>query len=89
MEDGIDPRVLASVDESRRDLLRKLLLSSAFVLPAVASFPMDALAQNQTPIRTFNSTTTDGAIRANPGTGKPANPVDPGSTGKTNEPAKR
>lgn len=88
MEDGIDPRVLASVDESRRDLLRKLLLGSAFVLPAVASFPMDALAQNQTPIRNGNIT-TDGAIRANPGAGKPANPVDPGSTGKTNEPAKR
>ena len=79
---------MASVDASRRDLLRKLLLGSAFVLPAVASFPMDALAQNQPSMRGIN--TTDPYLRANPGsTAKPANPAIPGSTDRANEPAKR
>lgn len=87
MENSINPRVLASVDESRRDVLRKLLLNSAFVLPAIASFPMDALAQNQAPIRTINS--TGDAIGANPDVRKPVNPATPGSTNKTNEPIKR
>jgi hypothetical protein len=86
MDDGIDPRVLASVDKSRRDLLRKLLLNSAFVLPTVASFPMDALAETQNPIRTFNGATTP-LLGTNPGgAGRQADPVIPG---RTNEPAKR
>ena len=89
MEDGIDPRVLASVDKSRRDLLRKLLLNSAFVLPAVASFPMDALAETQNPIRTFNGA-GDAVIRSNPGgASKQVDPAIPGNTGRANEPAKR
>jgi len=88
MEDGFDPRVLASVDASRRELLRKLLLGSAFVLPAVASFPMDALAQNQPSMRGIN--TTDPYLRANPGgAAKEVNPAIPGSTGRASEPAKR
>lgn len=86
MKDGIDPRVLASVDKSRRDLLRKLLLNSAFVLPAVASFPMDALAETQNPVRTFNGV-GDSLLRTNPGGA--SKQVDPATPGRPNEPAKR
>lgn len=88
MEDSLDPRILASVDASRRELLKKLLLGSAFVLPAVASFPMDALAQNQPSMRGIN--TTDPFLRANPGgVAKELNPAAPGGTGRASEPTKR
>jgi hypothetical protein len=54
--DDVDPRVLESVDESRRALLRKLVLGSAFVIPAVASFSMESLAANRTGVRNPNQT---------------------------------
>ena len=42
MTNDVDPRVLTSIDETRRDIVRRLVLGSAFVLPAIASFPMDS-----------------------------------------------
>lgn len=85
MTDGIDPRVLASVDESRRDILRKLVIGSAFVVPAIASFPMDALAESKATITTGNIRGIE--MRANPGAAKPAGPTTPGTTQQ--EPTRR
>ena len=87
MADDIDPRILNEVDETRRDIVRRLMLGSAFVLPAVASFPMDALAQAQAPVRTINTTTFD--QKTPDGTAKPANPTTIPGTGNPVGPARR
>lgn len=87
MINDVDPRVLTSVDETRRDIVRRLMLGSAFVLPAVASFPMDALAQAQAPVRTINTTTFDQKIPDS--TAKPANPTTIPGTGNPAGPARR
>jgi len=39
--------VLARLDEPRREFLRKLVLGSAFVVPAVASFSMTGLSVDE------------------------------------------
>jgi hypothetical protein len=39
-------RALASVDEAKRETLRKLILGAAFVIPAVASFSVDGLVSS-------------------------------------------
>ncbi len=89
MTNDVDPRVLTSVDETRRDIVRRLVLGSAFVLPAVASFPMDSLAQAQAPVRIFNGA-TDGLLRTNPdGAAKPTNPTTIPGTGAPAGPARR
>ncbi len=87
MTNNVDPRVLTSVDETRRDIIRRLVLGSAFVLPAVASFPMDSLAQAQAPMRTFN--TSMPALKTPDGTAKPANPTTIPGTGAPAAPARR
>ena len=38
--------VLNSVDESRRDFLRKVIVGTAFAAPLMASFSMDGLVIN-------------------------------------------
>lgn len=87
MTNNVDPRVLTSVDETRRDIIRRLVLGSAFVLPAVASFPMDSLAQAQAPMRTFNTSMPD--LKTPDGTAKPANPTTIPGTGAPAAPARR
>jgi hypothetical protein len=42
-EDRID-RVLESVDPSKRDFLKRLVVGTAFVVPQIASFSMDGLS---------------------------------------------
>jgi hypothetical protein len=42
----IDPRILESIDESKRSSIRKLILGSAFAAPVVASFSMDGLVSS-------------------------------------------
>jgi hypothetical protein len=87
MTNDVDPRILTSVDETRRDIVRRLVLGSAFVLPAIASFPMDSLAQAQAPVRTINTTTYD--LKTPDGTAKPANPTTIPGTGNPAGPARR
>ena len=90
MTNDVDPRVLTSVDETRRDIVRRLVLGSAFVLPAIASFPMDSLAQAQAPVRTLNTGTGDVNLRTNPdGAAKPASPTAIPGTGNPTSPARR
>ncbi|MDO8975785.1 hypothetical protein [Reyranella sp.] len=90
MTNDVDPRVLTSVDETRRDIVRRLVLGSAFVLPAIASFPMDSLAQAQAPVRTLNTGSGDVHHRTNPdGAVKPANPTTIPGTGNPAGPARR
>lgn len=88
MTNDVDPRVLTSVDETRRDIIRRLVLGSAFVLPAVASFPMDSLAQAQAPMRTINTTLTP-ELKTPDGAAKPANPTTIPGTGAPAAPARR
>lgn len=39
--------ILNSVDESRRDFLRKVIVGTAFAAPLMASFSMDGLLINE------------------------------------------
>ena len=41
--DEAEEKVLGSIDKSRRAFLKKLILGSAFVVPAIASFSMSGL----------------------------------------------
>ena len=43
-EDHVDEKVLNSVDETRRSFVRKLILGTAFMAPAVASFSMAGIS---------------------------------------------
>jgi hypothetical protein len=43
----LSEKVLESVEESRRSFLMKLILNTAFVAPAVASFSMSGLGVNE------------------------------------------
>jgi hypothetical protein len=43
-EDYVDEKVLNSVDETRRSFVRKLILGTAFMAPAVASFSMASIS---------------------------------------------
>lgn len=78
MGHDLDSRLLESVDESRRDLLRKLILGSAFVVPAVASFPMDGLAADKPTMRNGNLSLPLASGKAAPaGTPVPGKPSEP------------
>ena len=81
MEDGVDPLVLASIDESRRDFVKKMLMASAFVLPAVASFPMDALAQSGSVIGM--NTASGGMLNTKPDAKADPARKAPGTVGST------
>jgi hypothetical protein len=39
-------RALMAVDAAKRETLRKLILGAAFVVPVVASFPIDGLVSS-------------------------------------------
>lgn len=43
----IPQKLLEAVDDSRRDFLKKLILGSAFVIPAVSSFSMSGLGVDE------------------------------------------
>ena len=43
-DDGIHPEFLDRIDESKRSSIRKMLLGTAFVVPAVVSFSLNGLA---------------------------------------------
>lgn len=56
MDDKLDPKLLDSVDESKRSSLRKLILGSAFAVPIIASFTMSGLGTAEAGTHTSNQT---------------------------------
>ncbi len=46
-EAGMDPEVLAHVDEGRRSSLRRILIATAYAVPAIASFSLAGLSSNE------------------------------------------
>ena len=45
-DEKLDP-ILDQVDPGKRDFLKKVIVSSAFVTPIVASFSMEGLSPNE------------------------------------------
>jgi hypothetical protein len=43
----LDPEVLAHVDEAKRSSLRKLVIGTAYAVPAIASFSLAGLSANE------------------------------------------
>ena len=43
----LDPKFIERIDQSRRSWMRKMVLGTAFVVPAVASFSLNGLAVNE------------------------------------------
>jgi hypothetical protein len=48
------PELLAHVDEARRSSLRKLLITGAYAIPAIASFSLAGLSSNEAHAYTSN-----------------------------------
>jgi hypothetical protein len=44
---AVAPEVLGHVDEARRSSLRKLLITGAYAVPAIASFSLAGLSSNE------------------------------------------
>jgi len=53
-KNDVPEKVLESVDECRRSFVRKLLVTSAFVVPTVMSFRMSGLGVNEASAQTGN-----------------------------------
>jgi len=43
----LDPEVLAHVDAAKRSSLRKLVIATAYAVPAIASFSLAGLSSNE------------------------------------------
>ncbi len=43
----VDPKVLAHVDADKRSSLRKLVIGTAYAMPAIASFSLAGLSANE------------------------------------------
>ena len=56
MDDKLDPKLLESVDESKRSSLKKLILGSAFAVPIIASFSLSGLGTAEAGAHTGNQT---------------------------------
>ncbi len=52
----LPPDLLARVDEARRSSLRKLLVTGAYAIPAIASFSLAGLSSNEAHAYTSNTT---------------------------------
>ena len=49
-----DPELLANVDEAKRSSLRKLVIGTAYAVPAIASFALSGLSANEAHAYTVN-----------------------------------
>jgi hypothetical protein len=54
---ALDPEVLAHVDEAKRSSLRKLVIGTAYAVPAIASFALSGLSVNEAHAYTTNIST--------------------------------
>jgi hypothetical protein len=52
----LPPELLDHVDEARRSSLRKLLITGAYAVPAIASFSLAGLSSNEAHAYTSNAT---------------------------------
>jgi hypothetical protein len=50
----VDPELLTHVDESKRSSLRKLVIGTAYAVPAIASFALTGLSVNEAHAYTSN-----------------------------------
>ena len=50
----VDPHVLAHVDAAKRSSLRKLVIGTAYAVPAIASFALSGLSANDAHAYTRN-----------------------------------
>jgi len=51
----VDPALLAHVDESKRSSLRKLVIGTAYAVPAIASFALSGLSVTDAHAYTVNA----------------------------------
>ncbi len=51
----VAPELLAHVDEARRSSLRKLLITGAYAIPAIASFSLAGMSSNEALAYTSNA----------------------------------
>ena len=50
----VDPELLAHVDEAKRSSLRKLVIGTAYAVPAIASFALSGLSVTEAHAYTVN-----------------------------------
>jgi hypothetical protein len=57
-ESDINPKFIERIDASKRSWIRKMVIGTAFVVPAVVSFSMSGLAVNEAHANSYHSNMT-------------------------------
>ena len=57
-DSDVEPKFIEQIDVSKRSSIRKMVLGTAFVVPAVVSFSMSGLAVNEAHAQSYGSNGT-------------------------------